>query len=149
MARPRHEINWDEFEKLCALHCTQTEIAEWFGCSPDTIDKAVVRQYGEGFTEVFKRKSSKGKISLRRKMFETALSGNVTMMIWLSKQVLGYRDRHDFITEDVTVHSSKTDLEKAIRKDPFIVLSMKQKIEKELHRATKKGEVQEGSVEEH
>lgn len=150
MARPvTVEINWEEFEKLCALHCTQTEIAEWFGCSVDTLFTKVERHYGEGYTEVYKRKSSKGKISLRRKMFESALSGNVTMMIWMSKQILGYRDRHDFITEDVTTHASKTDLEKAVKIDPFIVLNMKHKIEKELRRAAKKGELKEDSLEEH
>lgn len=93
MARPRKEINWTDFNKLCELHCTQVEIAEWFDVSPDTIDRAVKREFKMGFAEYFKRKSSKGKISLRRKMFEAAMGGNITMMIFLSKQVLGFTDK--------------------------------------------------------
>jgi hypothetical protein len=34
-----------------------------------------------------------GKSSLKRKMFEIALKGNATMLIWLSKQYLGMRDK--------------------------------------------------------
>ena len=89
------EIDWEEFEKLCALHCTLIEIAEWFKCSVDTIERAVLRNYREKFADIYKKKSSNGKISLRRKMYETAMGGNITMMIWLSKQLLGYTDKID------------------------------------------------------
>jgi len=93
MARPRIAINWSEFDKLCNIHCTLVELAEWFGCSEDTIERAVRREHKLSFAEYYKRKSSRGKISLRRKMFETAQSGNVIMMIWLSKNWLGFRDK--------------------------------------------------------
>lgn len=92
-------IDWNDFEKLCALHCTQAEIADWFDISPDTIDRAVRKQYKEGFAEVYKKKSAKGKISLRRKMYETAMGGSVTMMIWLSKNMLGYSDNFQVTSE--------------------------------------------------
>lgn len=93
MARPQIRINWDEFDKLCHIHCTLVEISEWFGCSEDTIERAVKREKGMGFADYYKKKSGRGKISLRRKMFETAQAGNVTMLIWLSKNMLGYRDK--------------------------------------------------------
>jgi hypothetical protein len=95
---PYTRIDWDQFEKLCALHCTLIEIAEFFDCSEDTIERHVKTKYKANFADVFKRKSSKGKISLRRKMFETAMSGGkgaTTMMIWLSKQQLGMSDKID------------------------------------------------------
>ncbi len=98
MAKPgpkRIELNWQEFDKLCNIHCTLVEIAEWFDCSEDTIERRVTEEKGVGFAEYYKRKSGRGKISLRRKMFETAQAGNVTMMIWLSKNLMGYRDRFD------------------------------------------------------
>lgn len=104
---PRTQINWEDFEKLCSLHCTLTEIAEWFGCSEDTVQRMVKRHYKDNFAAIYKRKSGKGKISLRRKMFETALKGNVTMMIWLSKQTLGYADR---IEEKQEVKSEITEV---------------------------------------
>lgn len=89
---PSTSIDIEEFEKLCSFQCTQIEIAEFFNISVDTLDRHLKRHYKENFADIFKKKSSKGKISLRRKMYETAMNGNVSMMIWLSKQMLGYTD---------------------------------------------------------
>lgn len=91
--RPRIELKWDDFEKLCSLHCTRIEIAEFFDCSEDTIERHVKRHYKETFAVVFKKKSSKGKISLRRQQYEAAQKGNITMLIWLGKQYLGQTDK--------------------------------------------------------
>lgn len=97
MARPRIEIDWDEFEKLCGLQCTQEEIAGWFDCSVDTIDRRVKEKHGVSFAEVFKLKSGKGKISLRRKQMSVAMAGNPTMLIFLGKQYLGQSDKREDI----------------------------------------------------
>ncbi len=67
--RPLTEIDWDEFDKLCMMLCTQVEIAEWFGCTDDTIQAAVRKKYGIGFSELYKRKSVKGKTSIRRAQY--------------------------------------------------------------------------------
>jgi hypothetical protein len=44
------------------------------------------------FTEYYKQKSSKGKMSLRRRQFQMAET-NPTMAIWLGKQYLGQTDK--------------------------------------------------------
>ena len=44
MGRPRIEIDKEEFEKLCDIQCTLTEIAGWFRCSPDTIENWCKRE---------------------------------------------------------------------------------------------------------
>ena len=51
-----------------------------------------VRTYKEGFAETYKKKSQKGKASLRRLQFKHAET-NPTMAIWLGKQLLGQRDQ--------------------------------------------------------
>lgn len=89
MGRPLIEINQEDFEKLCGMQCTIVEIAGFFNCSEDTIDRWCKRTYGETFALVFKKKSAKGKISVRRKQFQVAESGNPTMLIWLGRQYLG------------------------------------------------------------
>lgn len=91
MARPRKEINREEFRKLCALQCTEEEIAGWFECSVDTLERWCKREYRENFAEVYKRYSADGKTSLRRYQFALAKT-NATMAIWLGKQWLGQRD---------------------------------------------------------
>jgi len=37
--RPKIKIDWEAFEKLCGLQCTQEEIASFFQCSADTSKK--------------------------------------------------------------------------------------------------------------
>lgn len=100
MARPRKEINWDEFDKLCQLHATQTEIASWFAISVDTIDRAVKRTHGVGFAEYYAQKAAGGKISLRRQQWQMAMKGDKTMLIWLGKQHLEQSDKMDQRTKN-------------------------------------------------
>jgi hypothetical protein len=93
MGRPRIEIDWKELDKLCGLQCSLEEIAGWFNCSIDTIEARIKETHGMTFPEYFSQKRSGGKISLRRKQYETAMSGNVTMLIWLGKQYLNQKDK--------------------------------------------------------
>lgn len=93
MCRPRIDIEKETFEKLCGIHCTLLEISDWFGCSEDTIERWCKREYKETFAEVFKKKSSRGNMSLRRLQWQSAENGNITMQIWLGKQWLGQTDK--------------------------------------------------------
>ena len=77
--------------KLAAIHCSNKEIASIVGLHIDTLQRTFKDILAAG------RESGKGK--LRRKMWESALSGNVTMMIWLSKNHLGMTD-HVLVSED-------------------------------------------------
>lgn len=95
MARPHVKINWDEFDKLCAICCTQVEIASWFDCSVDTIERAVKREKATSFAEYYAQKASKGRISLRRQQWQMALRGDKTMLIWLGKQHLQQSEKVD------------------------------------------------------
>lgn len=93
MARPRKKISKEEFEKLCGLQCTIEEMCCYFECGDKTLNAWCKRTYKASFSEVFKIKRGSGKISLRRKQFETAMSGNPTLLIWLGKQYLGQGER--------------------------------------------------------
>lgn len=82
----------EAFEKLCSMQCTLEEIAAFFSCSVDTVERWVKQQYdGLTFAEVYKRESAVGKISLRRYQFNLA-QRNANMAIWLGKQILGQKD---------------------------------------------------------
>lgn len=93
MGRPIKKINFSEFEKLCGLQCTLVEIAEWFKVSVDTVERRVKKHYSMTFADIYKKYSALGKISLRRKQYEIAIQGNVTMLIWLGKQWLNQKDK--------------------------------------------------------
>lgn len=89
--RPRKEIDKNSFEKLCGLLCTLDEIAGFFNCSPDTIERWCKREYKKNFAEVYKNHSAMGKISLRRYQFKLA-EKSAAMAIFLGKNYLGQTD---------------------------------------------------------
>lgn len=90
--RPRKEIDQKQFENLCGLQCTEEEICGWFDITDKTLNRWCKRVYNKSFSEVFREKRSKGKISLRRHQFQLA-EKNANMAIWLGKQYLGQRDQ--------------------------------------------------------
>ena len=104
MARPVIEIKQQDFEKLCGLQCTLEEIAGFFECSSDTIERWCKRTYNESFADTYKKHSQRGKISLRRAQWKLAEKGNSSMLIWLGKQWLGQTDKVEQTTsfEDLT-----------------------------------------------
>lgn len=92
MARPRKSIDLDEFKKLCGLQCTLSEIAGFFDCSEDTVERWCKRELKASFAETYKKHSAGGKISLRRAQFKLA-EKNASMAIWLGKQYLNQTDK--------------------------------------------------------
>lgn len=101
--RPRINIDQIEFEKLCQLQCTKEEIAGWYHCSEDTIERWCNRTYGECFAVVFAQKRAGGRISLRRSQFELAKK-SAAMAIFLGKNYLGQKDQQEVVAqiEDLT-----------------------------------------------
>lgn len=83
------QIGLIELEKLSSLHCTDQELADWFGVSTKTIEN---RKKRREFAEAIQRGRSKGRISVRRAQMKMLESGNGTMGVWLGKQLLGQRD---------------------------------------------------------
>lgn len=92
MARPRKEIDKEAFENLCGLQCTKEEICSFFDVTDKTLESWCKRTYKDGFSEVFRQKRGKGKVSLRRAQFRLAKK-NASMAIFLGKQYLGQRDQ--------------------------------------------------------
>ena len=88
MARPKIEIDAEQVEKLAMLHCTNVEMADFFG-----VDEATIRR---NFAEIITKGKANGKMSLRRAQYNSAIkNGNVTMQIWLGKQILGQKETMD------------------------------------------------------
>lgn len=93
------ELDWEEALELAEMQCTKAEIAHWFRIHPDTLNARCRDIHGVDFSIWYEKASSKGKSSLRRKMFQIALGGNTSMCIWLSKQYLNMKDQPDEIFE--------------------------------------------------
>lgn len=89
--RPEKPIDWSQFEQLCALQCTQLEIANVLHIHPNTLSDRVLSNYGDDYSTTYKRFSDIGKCSLRRYQFVQSKT-NTSMAIWLGKNWLGQRD---------------------------------------------------------
>jgi hypothetical protein len=76
-------------EKLCALHVTDEEIAGFLGVSLRTFAR---RKRQPAFVEATERGKAKGRLSLRRSLWNLAMKGNPAANIFLAKNLLGYRD---------------------------------------------------------
>lgn len=94
--RPRKEINWQLFEDLCSIQCTQSEIASVMHLNVDTVHDRVKEQYGKPYSEVYKQYSEVGKSSLRRIQLKLAQK-SAAMAIFLGKQYLGQKDNESMI----------------------------------------------------
>ena len=79
--RKRIEIPERGVLKLAEVGCTNVEIASFYEVSESTIRR--------NFGEILIKGRECGKIRLRKKQFNIALQGNVKMLIWLGKQILG------------------------------------------------------------
>jgi len=106
MARPQKNIDVVQFKKLCELHCTLTEIAGFFDCSEDTIERWCKREFELSFAESYKTHSARGNISIRRNQFKMA-EHNPTMAIWLGKQWLGQTEKQEMSVNYIEDDSTK------------------------------------------
>lgn len=94
--RKKIQFNLKQIEALGSIMATQEEMAAIMGCSADTIQDRV--RTDPAFSGALEKGRATGKISVRRKQKNVALSGNATMLIWLGKQWLEQRDRTDVFT---------------------------------------------------
>tara|TARA_R100001082_G_scaffold48688_1_gene26254 strand:- start:1070 stop:1375 length:306 start_codon:yes stop_codon:yes gene_type:complete len=86
MARPKkYNIDTKQVQKLASLGCTNKEMADFFGCSPDLLEKSYSVFLTKGRAEM--------KMRLRQLQWQSATKGNVTMQIFLGKNMLGQQDR--------------------------------------------------------
>jgi len=81
VGRPKIELDEELLYKLATIHCTMKEMVDIMGVSKDTLKN--------NFSHIIDKGMSDGKMRLRRKQIEVAMSGNHTMLIWLGKQMLG------------------------------------------------------------
>lgn len=95
MARPRKVFSPHDVEQIKVLarcHCPDTEIAAFMGCSEPTIQRH--------FRDLLREQREAGKANIRATQFRLAIGNeakgikpNVTLLIWLGKQLLGQRDQ--------------------------------------------------------
>ena len=94
--RPPIEIDLEQLKQLCALQCTDEEIASVLGISTDTLGR---RKADPEFLAVMMEGKATGKMSLRRIQWNLAKT-NPAMAIFLGKNYLGQRDKPEEDEDD-------------------------------------------------
>lgn len=85
IGRDKKVVPPDEVEKLAAIGCKDTEIAQWFGIDENTL------KYNFSIFLIKGRESLRQ--SLRRAMLRNAIqNNNAAVQIFLAKNLLGYSD---------------------------------------------------------
>jgi|TARA_R100001530_G_scaffold125939_1_gene94611 hypothetical protein len=86
VGRPKVKIDEKILGNLAHIGCTLEECGDVLGVSARTLQR--------NFADLIHSHKNKGKASLRKKMYEKAVTkDNTYMQIWLSKNYLGMKDR--------------------------------------------------------
>jgi len=98
MARPRIDLEnmefngWDQLDAMI-IWASQEYCAEKLGLHIETLSNKIKEKHGLSFPE-YKNKRQEGlRINLLKKQYDVAMSGNVSMLIWLGKQYLKQSDK--------------------------------------------------------
>ena len=108
---------------MCGLdaqldYCAEKQLEKWgeesshktIKAAREVIERRIKERYQCTFTEYKNKKIEPLRISLKKKQIEMALGGNVSMLIWLGKQMLGQRDQiHEEIKLDAKTEN-KTEI---------------------------------------
>lgn len=78
-------LDKDLIYELAKIHCTEAEIAR--------ICKISINDLRDKGYDALEDGRAEGKCSLRRLQWLKAQEGNVVMLVWLGKQILGQKDR--------------------------------------------------------
>ena len=123
LGRPSIDFDYDFLERALEINCTMPEVAGLMDVSVETVQTKIKERYGMHFSELRQRKSAKGKMSIRRKLYSKALDdGDMTALIWLSKNELGMSDRQTLYQTTDYNHIYKLDPD--LRKE-LVNLAMK------------------------
>jgi len=90
MGRPHKEIDYELAYRLARIHCTNEEIAACLGVSRAHW-YTLIKNDAE-LANAVENARGEGRASLRRLQWQNATEGNVTMQIWLGKQILSQND---------------------------------------------------------
>ena len=90
MARPKADISPTTLEQLGRISATLEEVGMFFGVNERTIRYRL--KSDADLRDAWDKGRAQGRVSLRRKQMELAMSGNATLLIWLGKQLLGQRE---------------------------------------------------------
>lgn len=96
--RPAIVIDIEVMKRAASIGCNNEEIAALLGIGRATFYLHLERD--PALQETLNEAAASGKATLRRLQWQRAASGDSTMLIWLGKNMLGQRDKHELTGAD-------------------------------------------------
>jgi hypothetical protein len=105
-----------KIRKIASLHATKEEAAAFLDVTKPTFNKFLSDH--EKAERAWETGLGHGKLNLRRMQMKTAEAGNASMLIWLGKQLLDQKDKHEMAGDIKHLHEiaeiNKLDLARRI-----------------------------------
>lgn len=101
MARPPSVLI--EIAKLKAfmrMKPTLADTAAFFECSEDSVENFIKKEFKVSFSVFREQNMVHTRFDIFREMVRKALEGDNTMLIWCSKNMLGWKDKHEISGTD-------------------------------------------------
>jgi len=108
MGRPKIEIDIRQLKSFMRLSPNLKDTADFFDVSEDKIEDLIKENWNMSFPEFRDKNAVHSRMGIKRKMIEKAMAGDNTMLIWLSKNMLGMSDKVE------TKHSGQIDQKQMI-----------------------------------
>ena len=120
--RPKIQLDISKAEIFGQFRATYDTIADYFGCSYDTVRRTMQDETSE-FCKAYKKGYANTKMRLSEIQVKKALEGNITMLIWLGKQHLGQSDKTEIdhtskgeqIVLNITSKEDKETIERSLK----------------------------------
>lgn len=87
------QVDWTRLNQYLELGARLIDCAEFLNVSEDKIQDQIKKYHGMKFMEYRDKKMAKMRLRVMQKQFDVAMQGNVAMLIWLGKQILGQTEK--------------------------------------------------------
>lgn len=113
MGRPKKVLNMDQLKQLMRLRPTLADTAAFFEVTERTIERKIREEWDKTFVEFREENMVHTRLGLVRKMVEKAMAGDNYMLIWCSKNILGWSDKHtnEITSSTININVDKQDLD--------------------------------------
>lgn len=99
VGRPVTNIDLVVLNELMGFYPTLQEVASWFNCSPDTIERRVKEEWGMTFKDFREKCAGKTRLLLKRKAITKALEeDNEKMLLYCLRTLTDLDDRAEKVS---------------------------------------------------
>lgn len=87
------KIDPEQMQSLMRVYPSLQDTADFFKCTTRTIERFIRKKFKLTFVAFREQNMIHTRLSIKRKMIEKAQAGDNTMLIWCSKNLLGWSDK--------------------------------------------------------